>query len=46
MNTFCPKCFESHEIKDFIKLNAEKQNSKKPELMKQIKEIKDTLERI
>ena len=27
-------------------LNAEKQNSKKPELMKQIKEIKDTLERI
>ncbi|MFA6741153.1 MAG: RES domain-containing protein [Arcobacteraceae bacterium] len=25
MNTFCPKCFESHEIKDFIKLNAEKQ---------------------
>ena len=27
-------------------LNTEKQNSKKPELMKQIKEIKDTLERI
>lgn len=27
-------------------LNAEKQNSKKPELMKQIKEIKDTLERM
>ena len=27
-------------------LNSEKQNSKKPELMKQIKEIKDTLERI
>ena len=27
-------------------LNAEKQNSKKPELMKQIKEIKDALERI
>ena len=23
MNSFCPKCFESQEIKDFIKLNAE-----------------------
>ena len=28
MNTFCPKCFESQEIKDFIKLNAEKQTCK------------------
>ncbi len=25
MNKYCPKCFESQEIKDFIKLNAEKQ---------------------
>ena len=28
MNSFCPKCFESQEIKDFIKLNAEKQTCK------------------
>lgn len=28
MNTFCPKCFESQEIKSFIKSNAEKQINK------------------
>ncbi len=41
------KLLLQHQLEKLKKqLNTEKQNSKKPELMKQIKEIKDTLERI
>ncbi len=41
------KLFLQQQLKKLKKqLNTEKQNSKKPELMKQIKEIKDNLERI